>query len=220
MKRLIFAFLLVTTSISAQTGLDSVMLEEINRVRTNPKSYVPLIEDYIKSKQLFLKRIKSGTTKYVSVQGTKDKNNKFKPNGVKTIGKSAVLKDIKAARELINTLKKMKPVGELTFCTLMDSITDVQGMYLDSIGRFGHYGPNGNRLSDRFKGLKPMTSVSENVGAIRKNSVSKNFTDIMVELLVDGHIKSRGHRKNILNPKSKFVSIYISDKHFIQNFLY
>ena len=144
MKRLIFAFLLVTTSISAQTGLDSVMLEEINRVRTNPKSYVPLIEDYIKSKQLFLKRIKSGTTKYVSVQGTKDKNNKFKPNGVKTSGKSAVLKDIKAARELINTLKKMKPVGELTFCTLMDSITDVQGMYLDSIGRFGHYGPNGN----------------------------------------------------------------------------
>lgn len=211
--------MMITVSITAQTGMDSIMVNEINKVRTNPKSYIPLIEDYIKMKGDMLVKIKSKKMKITSTSGKMTKTNGIK-NAKRISGTAVIIRDIKAARELISILKKMKPVNELIFCQSIDSVTNSHGKYLDSVNVRGHFGPNGETLSERFSGFK-LNGITENVSSVGSFVYAKkDVKPIIISLLVDGGIKTRGHRKNLLDPKSKFIGIYMSKKSCVQNFGY
>ena len=114
----------------------------------------------------------------------------------------------------------MKPANELVFCQSIDSVTDSHGKYLDSANVHGHFGPNGQTLSERFSGFK-LNGFSENISSVGYFVYpKKDVKPIIIGLLVDGGIKNRGHRKNLLNPKSKFIGIYMSKKACVQNFAY
>ena len=210
---------MITISISAQTGMDSIMVNEINKVRGNPKSYIPVVERYIELQERYLNRIKSGKSKITSTSGTMTKSNGIK-NTKSISGAAVVVRNIKAAKELIIELRNMKPLNELLFCQSIDSITNLHGKYLDSVNVSGHFGLNGQTLTDRFEGLK-LKEVTENVCSVGSFIyTTKNVTPIILMLLVDGGIKDRAHRKNILNPKSKFIGIYMSKGTCVQNFTY
>jgi len=102
----------------------------------------------------------------------------------------------------------------------VDSITDSHGKYLDSVKQTGHYGLNGQTLEDRFKYFR-LRNISENICNTGTFTYStKDFKPILVCLLVDSGIEDRGHRKNLLNPESKFIGIYTSKRICIQNFAY
>lgn len=203
----------------SQTGMDSLIFSEINNVRTNPKSYIPLIESYILTQEKMKSLIRKGKFKTTSTSGTMTSDNKMK--NPKTIsGISCVNRNIIAAKELILELKKIKKLNPLTFNLSMDSITDEHGKYLDSTNARGHYGPNKETLSNRFNGTT-LKKISENVCSVGSFVYkTKNVKPIIINLLVDAGIDNRGHRKNILDRKVKFISVYISKKTCVQNFAF
>ena len=210
---------MITITISAQTGMDSIMVNEINKVRSNPKSYIPVVEKYIELQKRQLKSIKDGKSTISSTSGTITKSNGIKSS--KRISGTAVVKrNIRAAKELIIELKNMKPLNELIFCQSIDSISNSHGKYLDSVKVRGHFGLNGQTLTDRFEGFK-LKGVTENVCCVGSFIyITNDVTPIILMLLVDSGIKSRGHRKNLLNPKSNFIGIYMSKYVCVQNFTY
>ena len=218
-KIIIIALLLITSSMSAQTGMDSIMFNEINRLRANPKSYIPLIKEYIELNERTLKSIKEGKHRVTGISGAMTTRNGIKNKKISS-GSDVIVRNIHAAKELIIELKKIKKLEPLIFDTSMDSITDSHGEYLDSVNAHGHFGPNGQTLSERFKNFR-LYNISENVSSVGSFVyTTKDVKPILVSLLVDGGISNRGHRKNLLNPKSKYVAIYMSRNTCVQNFGY
>lgn len=203
----------------SQTELDSIMISQINSMRTNPKSYIPKVKKYIELQKQMLAFVSNPNvkTKMTNHSGNMDKNNKMV--NVKTINdpKQIIRVKIKTAEELIDVLNSIEPLNELRYNSEMDSITDSHGRYLDSTNTTGHFGPNGERPSDRFK--KTKLNVSENIVSINEKEIkNKDFTQAILALLVDAFIETRGHRENLLNPDSKFISVYISNRICVQNF--
>jgi len=203
----------------SQTGMDSLIFSEINNVRTNPKSYIPIIESYILTQEKMKILIRKGKFKTTSTSGVMTSDNKMK--NPKTIsGISCLNRNIIAAKELILELKKLKKLNQLIFNPSMDSITDKHGKYLDSTNTRGHYGPNKETLSDRFNPLN-LRIISENVCSVGSFVYkTQNVKPIIINLLVDAGIDNRGHRINILDPKVKLISIYMSKKTCVQNFAF
>ena len=220
MKVLLSIYLFIISHLMlSQTGMDSLIFSEINNVRTNPKSYIPIIESYILTQEKMKILIRKGKFKTTSTSGVMTSDNKMK--NPKTIsGISCLNRNIIAAKELILELKKLKKLNQLIFNPSMDSITDKHGKYLDSTNTRGHYGPNKETLSDRFNPLN-LRIISENVCSVGSFVYkTQNVKPIIINLLVDAGIDNRGHRINILDPKVKLISIYMSKKTSVQNFAF
>ena len=206
---------LITFYISGQTNIEKHMINEINGLRANPKSFIPNIESYIKTQEYILTRINSGNVKVKSTSGTLNSKNKIS-NHKNSSGTSVIRKRISSAKELISELEVLESLDTLIFNIDMYVLTKKQGKYLDSTNQIGHFDSNGNGSSNRFKALK--LNVSDNVCSSGNITSNKAIERMLVNLLVDYGIASRGHRKNLLSKDIKLISIYISDNVCIQNF--
>lgn len=199
---IILTFTLFTINSIAQTAIEKDMIIEINKLRSNPKSYIPYINKYIESHEFLINLHKKGKLE------VRDKN---------TV---EVLKNnISAAREAIRVLNNTKSLDTLTFNKEMYEITKSHAEYLKSVKKISHIGPNNETVVNRFKDTKIL--VSENIASGLKESFSVNenyVINVIVDLLVDCNVPSRGHRKILLNRKSKFISISINDIVCVQNF--
>tara|TARA_Y100000389_G_C17423628_1_gene498235 strand:- start:996 stop:1658 length:663 start_codon:yes stop_codon:yes gene_type:complete len=216
---LITLLVIITVSTTAQTSMDSLIFNEINNLRSNPKSYIPLVIDYVINQKNRINRIKEGKTKVSSTNGTMTKHNGMVKTKTVT-GIKLINRNIKAAEELLLILDNIKPLNKLLYSKDMDIITDNHGKYLDSTNTSGHYGPNKETLNDRFNNLN-LKIISENVCSVGSFVYKrKNVKPIIITLLVDAGIDNRGHRKNILDPKIKLISVYMSKKTCVQNFAF
>jgi hypothetical protein len=83
-------FLFLITSVFSQTSDEKLMMIEINRLRSNPTSYIKVIEDF--------KKMKTSTT-----------------IGGLTVTRKSNVDWVKECDEAINFLKTAKPVDTLTF---------------------------------------------------------------------------------------------------------
>jgi len=212
---LFLSFLLI--NLYAQANLDSLLINEINILRTNPKSYIPLIEQYIAFQESRLKSIKSGNLKVESISGTMNNSNNMECHK-KLTDEDVINRNITSAKEAIIVLTNLKPLNPLEYNKEMDIITDSQGKYLESINKVGHYGPNGNTVGDRFNNSK-YRNVSENVGSLNTFSYNtKDFKPMILGMIIDSGVETRGHRNNLLNEQSKYISVYVSKFIIIQNF--
>tara|TARA_R110001592_G_scaffold93065_2_gene270518 strand:- start:2539 stop:3207 length:669 start_codon:yes stop_codon:yes gene_type:complete len=218
MRNLLITLLVtITVSTTAQTGMDSLMFNEINNFRSDPKSYITLAIDYVITQKSRINRIKEGKTKVSSTNGTMTKSNGM-VNTETVSGIELININIKAAEELILILENSRPLNKLLYSKDMDSITNRHGRYLDSVRQKGHFGPNAESLSDRFQ-YKYYPYVTENIcnsGFAIK--VRNDFKPAILMLLIDSRIKTRVHRKNLLSTKVTHISIYVSDRICIQNF--
>ena len=187
-----------------QTTDELKMVSEINKIRKNPKSYIPVVEKYIQNQRWLMENTSNAT----SYSGVMDKNNNLTNKKVLK-GDSVFIRNIEAANNLISVLDTIKPMDTLIFDEKMYKITVFHGQYLKKTNKTGHYGPNGQTVWDRFKNK----SVSENCGTS------------LINLMVDAGIPNYGHRYNILNRGWKYVSIYYIPNHptwgnryMVQNF--
>jgi uncharacterized protein YkwD len=202
MKKLfVIAFTLLSISLFSQTNEELLMVKEINELRTNPKSYMGYVEKYIKSNVRKIEKIKDGTATIKSSDGKS--------------GLEVINRNIKAAQELLSILDTLTPLDTLVFNIDMYLITKSHAQYLDSTNKFSHYSENGDRAYQRFKNLK-VDGVTENLSGV--SSYRKTFKPLITNLLIDSGIENRGHRNNLLNPKSRFVSVGIVDGVCVQNF--
>lgn len=184
-------FLTITTLTFGQfTSKDSLMISEINKVRTNPSSYISKAQLYIKMCEKKLEMIQNG-----SLTTSTDYN-----------------KHIDAAKELISILDTMTPVNALTTNIDMQSVTITHAVYLKSINRISHTNSNGETAVDRMKDIN-VKNVTENIAT--DNGIASSA---VILLLVDAEIESRGHRNNILDPNAKFISVTSNGDYWIMNF--
>lgn len=160
--------------------LEKEVVLEINRFRSNPAKYA---NNYI-----------APLTKYY--------HNKLLnyPGDPKTI---QTREGVKAVTECVHELQKATPQPILhPSKTLTKSANELQ-KYQAKTGKTGHAGSNNSTLKERIERYtKWKVQLAENIAY--GNSSARQ---IVVFLLIDDGVKSRGHRENLLNPKLKLVGV-------------
>ncbi len=163
---------------SFMTPEEKEMIEEINRLRSNPEGYIPFLEAY--------------AAKYESqYRGDED-------FGI-------------AVNELKEQLKNMQPLSQLRPHQALYNVAKSHGLDNKTNNKFEHIGSDGSDPFERVKrsGLKNFID-DKGFFAPNENLVGGENTprESVVALLIDAGVKSRGHRKALLNPKWKYVACY------------
>ena len=210
MKNILTYILIILSTLSYSiTKEESDLVNEINSIRKNPKSYIPKVEDYIiKQKKLMLMVGGKLKVNIKSNSGVMSKDNTM-VNSKTLVGVDVLKRNINSAEELILVLEGLEPMDTLKFSYDMYPITVKHGNYLKEENTLGHYGPKGETLYDRFN----------------SNEVSENCGTSLISLMVDSGVENRGHRKNILDPDWGYISVFYIKNHptwgnksMVQNF--
>jgi uncharacterized protein YkwD len=172
-----------TTTTTTSTGNFSKLKQEIadqhNLIRTNPKSYVPILEAYSK---LFKGKILTKPGENVQIETFEGAN---------------------AVKECIEYLKKQKVVGKLTFDK---DISKASQEHADDIGGEGildHTGSDGSTTDQRVsRYIEWNVTLAENI-----DCGGKTAEDVMINLIVDDGNEDRGHRENIFNSEIKYIGV-------------
>lgn len=133
------------------------MIEEINLLRSNPKGYIKFVDKY---KQDFMNR----------PYGTRKKK-QFE----------------RYYRSLIEEIKELPPLSQLTFDRNLYSGAKSHGAWLKRKNKFKHKG----------KG-----DYDENLGV---GELKVRYA--LIKLLIDAGVSGKGHRKAILKPLRNYVGI-------------
>lgn len=182
-----FIFYFLSLTINAQNSapetkkvispdMQQAILAEINEARANPQKYIPYLEEY--------KKTFKGNTAYYA-DGTM----------ITTIEGTAVIDETIA---FLKTLPKLPPYS------ISKGLSTAAGSQLSDLmenSSLGHFGKDGKTLPQR---LTRFGSYG--------NLTAENITyyaplprEIVMTMIIDDGVKSRGHRKNIFSPNFKSI---------------
>jgi len=175
------------------------MIYEINRVRSNPTSYLQFIQPLLDKAENTLKENGKGAKNY-SLTYTTTTENGIKHEEIDTTWHYTNEEEVKALSSLVDDLKNLKKLSIL----LPDA-----GIYKAAKKHAAdqhvhdwslmHTGTDGSHPWDRILKFSPSMSFgNENIVG---NSASPTARDIVIQLLVDSGIPGYGHRYNLLDPQ-------------------
>lgn len=216
MKNLfVILFVVFSSVVFSQSVGEMKMIIEINKIRKDPKSYIPVVESFIKKMETIIVFLESSNMDG-EITSYRVKISDGKETPIDTLKSNDYISGyyelIKESKLLIKELSQTKSMDTLIFNPILYSITKSQGDYLKSINKITHRGQEGEPYINRFKKIG---NVCENVC---ENTNLYNF-DVLFMFMLDSGVSNKGHRKNILNPNIKQVSVYINDFCVLQNFM-
>ena len=164
------------------TGEEKAVILEMNKVRTNPKAYA----DYLKMEKQYydgMKVKKPGLVILLTNEG------------------------IAAVDECIEYLEKAEPQRMLYPDEALYKAARDLAKEQSQNGETGHEGKDGTDFADRvnYHSEKAYRSLGENISYGR----DKAF-DILLQLLIDDGVPSRGHRVNIMSPDYEYCGVAIA----------
>ncbi|HYO21208.1 MAG TPA: CAP domain-containing protein [Flavisolibacter sp.] len=198
------------------------MIYEINRVRSNPKSYIQYISPLLNNAKRQLKIAGRGEKNYSLTFSTTSLNGKT-TKSVDTTWHYANEEEVRALTTLISDLKKLKALSVLQpdsgiYKAAKKHAADQQAHDWKLL----HTGSDGSDPMSRIKLFSPSMSYgNENIGG-RYGYATDTPRDMILQLLIDAGIPGYGHRYNILNPQWTHVACSIEkfkgQTWWIQNF--
>lgn len=158
--------------------IEKEVLQELNLARTKPKLYAEKIK---KMRQYF-------------------NGNRYEVPGKVTI---ITKEGVKAVNEAIAFLEKVDPLPEFSYSKGISKACRDHILDQGPSGYTGHTGNDGSTPFDRMNRYGRWKGVAgENI------SYGKNTAEeIVIQLIVDDGVLSRGHRENIFNPQFRVVGI-------------
>jgi uncharacterized protein YkwD len=157
------------------TGFTDDIVLALNNVRLNPKSYIPIAEEHLRS--------------FTDETHYKDKNGRENMKIRTREGKAAVMECI----EFLKTAEPVRAITKNTFLELsaLDHVAD-----LSNNNTLSHSSSNGDALQQR---IEKHGTWRGTIGEIIDcgNNTAENI--VLMQLIDDG-TPSRGHRLNCLNP--------------------
>ncbi|MBK6935829.1 MAG: hypothetical protein IPH18_02295 [Chitinophagaceae bacterium] len=197
------------------------MIYEINRVRSNPASYLQYLQPMLNEAATNLKKYGKGSKNY-SLTFTTTYHNSKEVKKVDTTWHYTNEEKVKALRTLISDLKKCK---SLTVLQPDSGIYNAATKHAKDQDKHNwilmHTGSDGSSPWDRITKFSPSMSFgNENIAGNSWDEASAR--DFVIQLLVDSGIPGYGHRYNLLDPQWTHVACKVTDyngmKWWIQNF--
>lgn len=159
--------------------MEQQILIEMNKVRTDPQTY---------AKEVIAPIVPLYKEKIFSTPGQVD---------------MVTQEGVKPVKELYHFLLKAKPIGPLTISSGLTLAARTHAREQGTGGMIGHQSANGEDPFERMSKYGRYTGqAGENISYGPKESQR-----IVLQLLIDDGVPSRGHRKNIMNPDFKVCGI-------------
>jgi uncharacterized protein YkwD len=215
MKRVLFFLLIVAPFIAKAQVIDSLntaqncvymkaeereMIYELNRLRSNPRSYLQYIEPMLNKAKNVLKNFGKGSANYSLTYTTSSSNGK-ETKKIDTTWHYTNEEEVKALTTLVNDLKKIKKLSVLRPDSGVYQAAQKHAKDQDAHEwKLMHTGSDGSSPWDRITEFSPSMSFgNENIAG--RGGVVTTPRDFVIQLLVDSGIPGYGHRYNMLDPQ-------------------